>query len=61
MPRHAIAFETVNPEADPDWEAAWSDEIRDRIEELDAGKATMISWSELRCELMDDRDEQAST
>ncbi|HUY35822.1 MAG TPA: addiction module protein [Pirellulales bacterium] len=53
-------LESVDPDADPDWEMAWGDEIKHRIEEIDTGKAAMIPWSELRSELMEDRDEPAS-
>jgi len=32
-------LESVDPDAAPDWEAAWGEEIARRIEEMDSGKA----------------------
>jgi putative addiction module component (TIGR02574 family) len=33
---------------DPGWEAAWSDEIERRIEEVRTGAVELVSWDELR-------------
>jgi putative addiction module component (TIGR02574 family) len=49
--RAALAGELIqslDAEVDPDAEAAWSTEIRARLEQVDAGKVTTISWSEAR-------------
>ena len=49
--RAALAGELIQSlegEIDADAEAAWSAEIRSRLERLDAGKATTIPWSEAR-------------
>jgi putative addiction module component (TIGR02574 family) len=49
--RAALAGELIQSldrDVDPDAEAAWSEEIRARLERLDAGTATTISWSEAR-------------
>jgi hypothetical protein len=56
--RAALAAEliaTLDDEADPDAEAAWSDaeaawseEIRRRLDEVDAGTVRPIPWSEAR-------------
>ena len=49
--RAALAGELIQSldrEIDPDAEAAWSEEIRARIERLDSGSATTIPWSEAR-------------
>jgi putative addiction module component (TIGR02574 family) len=49
--RAALAGELIqslDSEVDPDAEAAWSAEIRARLERVDAGTATTISWAEAR-------------
>src|SRR5262245_16691299 len=49
--RAALAGELIQSldrEVDPDAEAAWSEEIRARLDRVDAGTATTISWSEAR-------------
>ena len=49
--RAALAGEltqSLQSEADPDAETAWSAEIRARLDGVDAGTATTIPWSEAR-------------
>jgi putative addiction module component (TIGR02574 family) len=49
--RAALAGELIQSletEVDADAEATWSDEIRARLERVDAGKGKTISWSEAR-------------
>ena len=49
--RAALAGELIQslePDVDPDAEAAWSTEIRSRLERVEAGQATTIPWSEAR-------------
>ena len=49
--RAALAGELIQSldvEVDPDAEAAWSAEIRARLDRVEAGKATTIPWSEAR-------------
>ncbi len=49
--RAALAGELIQSletEVDADAEAAWSIEIRARLDRLDAGTATTIPWSEAR-------------
>jgi len=49
--RAALAAEligTLDDEADSDAEAAWSQEIRRRLDEVDAGIVRPIPWSEAR-------------
>ena len=41
-------LESLEREVDEDAAAAWSAEIRDRLSEVDAGRATTIPWSEAR-------------
>jgi putative addiction module component (TIGR02574 family) len=49
--RAALAAEliaTLDDEVDPDAEAAWSEEIRRRLDEIDTGTVRPIPWSEAR-------------
>ena len=49
--RAALAGELIQSldrEIDPEAEAAWSAEIRSRLERVDAGNATTVSWAEAR-------------
>ncbi len=51
--RAAVAAELIDSlegvdEADEDVEAAWSEEIRQRLADVDAGVVTPIPWSEAR-------------
>jgi putative addiction module component (TIGR02574 family) len=49
--RAALAGELIQSldhDVDPDAEAAWSEEIRARLERVDAGIAETIPWSEAR-------------
>ena len=49
--RAALAGELIQSletDVDPDAEAAWSEEIRARIAQLDAGTVKTVSWSEAR-------------
>ena len=41
-------LETLDDAVDEDVEAAWDKEISSRIEQLDAGAAKAIPWSEVR-------------
>ena len=52
--RAALAGELIQSletEVDADSEAAWSAEIRARLDRVDAGTATTIPWSEARCRI----------
>ncbi len=49
--RAALAGELIqslDPEVDEDAEAAWSVEIRRRLERLDAGLANTVPWADAR-------------
>lgn len=49
--RAALAGELIQSlerEIDPEAEAVWSAEIRSRLDHVDAGTATTVSWSEAR-------------
>ena len=41
-------IQSLDHDVDPDAEAAWSEEIRARLERVDAGIAETIPWSEAR-------------
>lgn len=41
-------IQSLDTEVDPDAEAAWSAEIRARLDRVEAGTATTIPWSEAR-------------
>jgi putative addiction module component (TIGR02574 family) len=46
-----LLIESLEPAAEPDVEAAWSEEIARRVAELDAGAVKPIPWEEVRAEL----------
>ncbi|HEY6230421.1 MAG TPA: addiction module protein [Pyrinomonadaceae bacterium] len=46
-----LLIESLDPVSEADVEAAWSEEIRRRVAEVDAGTAELISWEEIRSEL----------
>lgn len=46
-----LLIETLDPVSESDVEAAWSEEIKRRVAEIDAGKVELISWEEVRAEL----------
>lgn len=54
--RAALASElldSLDEEVDPNAEAAWADEIKRRIEDVDSGRVTTIPWSEVYDELIE--------
>ena len=46
-----VLIETLDPVSDSDVEAAWSEEIKRRLAEVDAGTVELITWEEVRAEL----------
>ncbi len=46
---------------DPNAEAAWETEIAQRIEEIDQGRAALISWREARETIFGDADDSPSS
>jgi putative addiction module component (TIGR02574 family) len=46
-----LLIETLDKGSEPDVEAAWSEEIKRRVAELDAGSVAVIPWEEVRAEL----------
>jgi putative addiction module component (TIGR02574 family) len=52
-----LLIETLDPVSEPDVEAAWSEEIRRRVAEIDAGTVELIPWEEVRAELFSQSNE----
>jgi putative addiction module component (TIGR02574 family) len=46
-----LLIETLDPVSELDVETAWSEEIKRRLSEIDAGTVELISWEEVRAEL----------
>jgi len=46
-----LLIETLDPVSEPDVEAAWSEEIKRRLAEADAGTLELIPWEDVRAEL----------
>jgi putative addiction module component (TIGR02574 family) len=47
-----LLIETLDPVSEPDVEAAWSEEIKRRLGEVDSGAVELIEWEEVRAELL---------
>lgn len=45
--------ESLESPVEGDVEAAWADELRRRMDEVERGEVEMIPWSDVRRELMD--------
>ena len=56
----AQLIDSLDPVADADVEAAWAEEIRGRVEELDRGEIRPVPWAEARRLLLDDADVPAT-
>ena len=48
-----LLIEFLEADPEPDVEAAWSDEIKRRVADLDAGNVETIPWEEVRQQLLD--------
>lgn len=46
-----LLIETLDPVSESDVEAAWSEEIKRRVAEINTGSAQLISWEDVRAEL----------
>ena len=57
----ARLIESLDPTVDADAEAAWGEEIRQRLDELDSGAVSPVPWSEARRQILDDADEAAES
>lgn len=49
-----VLLESLEPTRTPGIEEAWSREIERRVREIDAGTVELISWEEVRAELLDE-------
>ena len=47
----SLLIETLDPVSEPDVEAAWSEEIKRRLAEVDAGTVELIPLEDVRAEL----------
>lgn len=47
-----LLIETLDPASETEVEAAWSEEIRRRLAEIDGGTVELIPWEEVRAELL---------
>jgi len=52
-----LLIETLDPASEADVEAAWSEEIRRRVAEVDAGTVELIPWEEVRAGLFSQPNE----
>ncbi len=52
----ARILDSLDTGEDADAAAAWGDEVRDRLAELDAGTVATVPWAEARRLIMDDTD-----
>ena len=51
-----VLIESLDPAPDSEVEAAWAEEIRRRVVELDNGSVKTVPWEEVRRELFDRLD-----
>ena len=52
-----LLIETLDPASESEVEVAWSEEIKRRLAEIDAGAVELIPWEEVRAELFSHADE----
>lgn len=52
-----LLIETLDPISEPDVEAAWSEEIKRRVAEIEAGTVELTPWEEVRAELFGQSNE----
>jgi putative addiction module component (TIGR02574 family) len=57
----ARLIESLETGADEGAEAAWSEEIKKRVEELQSGQAKGVPWPEARALILKDDDDPAAT
>lgn len=46
-----LLIESLDPVLDSNVEAAWSEEIKRRVAEIEGGTADLVPWEEVRAEL----------
>ena len=47
-----LLLESLEPEVDEDVETAWTEEIAQRLAELDADRVELVPWDEVKAKLM---------
>lgn len=52
----ARLLDSLDPAADEDAQAAWSEEIRARIEDVRSGRVKPVPWAEARAQILADDD-----
>lgn len=52
---------TLDPTADPEWQAAWGPEIARRIAEVENGTAKLSDWEDVRQRLWKGLDDAPNT
>ncbi len=50
-------LENLEPASEEDVEAAWGEEIRRRIEEVESGAVKPVPWDEARRQILEDIDD----
>ena len=53
-----VLIESLDPAPDAEVEAAWAEEIRRRVAELDSGSVKTVSWEDVRRDLFDRLNER---
>jgi len=48
-----LLIESLEADTDPDVEAAWSDEIKRRVADVESGSVETIPWEDVRRRLLD--------
>lgn len=52
----AQLLESLDPNTDPDADAAWSEEIRTRVEDVLTGRVKTVPWADARAQILADDD-----
>lgn len=54
-----LLFDSLEAERDEGYEAAWSEEIARRLEEMETGKVQGVSWDEVHAAMLRIRNEES--
>ena len=49
-------LESIDPDSDPDADAAWAEEIHARVEDIRAGRVKGVAWADARAQILADSD-----
>lgn len=55
-----LLFDSLEAGRDEGYEAAWSEEIARRVEEMESGRVKGVSWDEVHAAMLRARNEQTS-